>query len=140
MQIFEYFFFYRLLISALTWEIQLSRGWDPINQINPATCWCLSQASTWISNAICHGLFSCSMSWGERWLFVLLIEVIFWTTIYFCCLHLLNYVMYNIKTVCLRLADVWSSVIWWIDVRCSVRKRWRQTPINLIIFTVNNGH
>jgi hypothetical protein len=28
---------------------------------------------TWISNAICHGLFLYSMVWGEMWLFILLI-------------------------------------------------------------------
>ena len=36
---------------------------------------CLSQARTWISNVICHDPFLCSMIWGERWLFVLLILV-----------------------------------------------------------------
>jgi predicted metal-binding membrane protein len=29
--------------------------WDHIYQFNPATCLCLSQARTWISNVICHG-------------------------------------------------------------------------------------
>jgi hypothetical protein len=44
--------------------IQLSRGegWDPINPFNPATCLCLSEAKTWISNVICCGLFLCSVS------------------------------------------------------------------------------
>ena len=31
--------------------------WDPINMFYTATFWCLSQTRTWISNAICHGLF-----------------------------------------------------------------------------------
>ena len=40
-------------------EIQLSRwnGLDLIKQFNPATCMCLSQARTWISNIICCCLF-----------------------------------------------------------------------------------
>jgi hypothetical protein len=36
------------------WEIQLSEGLDPIKQFNSAIL-CLSQAWTWLSNAICHG-------------------------------------------------------------------------------------
>ena len=32
-------------------------GWDVIKWFNPTTLLCLSQARTWISNVICHGLF-----------------------------------------------------------------------------------
>ena len=65
---------HRLFIYVLHWRsnyqdgdwvgIQLSRGegWDPINPFNPATCLCLSEAKTWISNVICCGLFLCSVS------------------------------------------------------------------------------
>jgi len=35
------------------------KGWDPINRFNPATFLCLSQASTWISNVICHAWSFC---------------------------------------------------------------------------------
>jgi hypothetical protein len=47
------------LIYVLLLEIQLSRGegWDLINQSNPATFLCLSQARTWISYVIYDGLF-----------------------------------------------------------------------------------
>ena len=49
----EYF-----LIHCYAYYIQLSRreGWDPINRFDPTTLLCLSQAWTWISNIICHGL------------------------------------------------------------------------------------
>ena len=48
---------YPLFIHVFPLEAQLSRGgWDPINLFNPATCLCLSQARTWISNIICPGL------------------------------------------------------------------------------------
>ena len=33
--------------------------------------WCLSQARTWISNAICNDFFSCSMIRSKRWLLIL---------------------------------------------------------------------
>lgn len=36
---------------------------------------CIYQASTWISNIIRHGLFLCSVVWGERWLYIMLILV-----------------------------------------------------------------
>jgi hypothetical protein len=35
---------------------------DHINWLNPTTFLWLSQARTWISNIICHGLFLCSVS------------------------------------------------------------------------------
>ena len=53
--------FYCLYIDdVLLLEIWLSRweGWDPINWLNPATFLRPSQVRTWISNIICHGLFS----------------------------------------------------------------------------------
>ena len=47
-----------LFISVLPLEVQLLKeGWDPINQINPATFLCLSQVRTWISKVICHVFF-----------------------------------------------------------------------------------
>ena len=72
--------FYPLFIYVFLLEIQLSRreGWDPINQFNPATCLCLSQAKTWISNVICRGLFVCvfsEFSYDERWLFSFFIDI-----------------------------------------------------------------
>jgi hypothetical protein len=48
-------------------------GSDSINRFNPATILFLSQARTWISNVICHGLILCSLTWGKRWFFILLI-------------------------------------------------------------------
>jgi hypothetical protein len=36
-----------------------------INQFKPVTFLCLSQARTWISIGICHGLFLCSMIRGK---------------------------------------------------------------------------
>ena len=50
---------------------QISReGWDPINQLSPATCLCLSHDRTWISNTIYHGFCvyvqvggDCSFCW-----------------------------------------------------------------------------
>jgi len=61
-------FFCRLLIYVLSSQIQISRvdGYDPIDRLYPATLLCLFQAGTWISNVICHGLFFCSVSGGER--------------------------------------------------------------------------
>ena len=67
-----------LFVSVSPLEINLSKeeGWDTIKQFNKVTFLCLSQATTWISNAIRHGLlFLCSMSRGDRWLFILLILV-----------------------------------------------------------------
>ena len=57
--------------------IQLPRGegLDTINRFNPITFLCLSQAKIWISNVVFHGFFLCSVSEGERWLFILLILV-----------------------------------------------------------------
>ena len=40
----------------------------------PATFVCLSQARTWISNVICHGLFFCSIIWGERSLWEVIVR------------------------------------------------------------------
>jgi hypothetical protein len=46
-------FTYRSFTYVLPLEIQLSRGgWDPINRFNTATCLCLSQDRTWISNVM----------------------------------------------------------------------------------------
>ena len=36
---------------------------------------CIYQASTWISNIIRHGLLLCSVVWGDRWLYIMLILV-----------------------------------------------------------------
>jgi len=45
-------------------EIQLSRGegWDFINRFTPATCFCRSEARTWIFNCHISGsfFFSCN--------------------------------------------------------------------------------
>ena len=43
-----------------------AEGWDPINWFNPAPFVFLSQASTFISNTICHGLFFCVQLFGRR--------------------------------------------------------------------------
>ena len=53
-----------IYIYVLSLEIQLSREecWNLIHQFNLATCLCLYQARTWISNVICHGLFLWSVS------------------------------------------------------------------------------
>ena len=58
--------FYRLFIYVLNSVIKLLRGDNryPIKQFNSATCLCLSQARTWISNHTCRGLFVLS-DW--RW-------------------------------------------------------------------------
>ena len=45
--------------------------WDPNNWFNPDTFLCISQVRTWISNAICHGLFYVQLvevrsSWGSH--------------------------------------------------------------------------
>ena len=52
-----------LFISVLSLMIQISRGgiWDPITRFIIATLWCLSQTKTWISIAICRGLYLSSM-------------------------------------------------------------------------------
>ena len=67
-----YLFFSFLYMYSIAMEIQLSRGegWDLIDRFNIATSMCLSQARTWISNVICHGLIICSMImiWSGRWL------------------------------------------------------------------------
>ena len=54
--------FFIVCLCVLPLEIQISRreGWDPINQFNPTTSVCLSQARTWISNIICGGDFFCA--------------------------------------------------------------------------------
>jgi hypothetical protein len=67
--------FYRLFIYVLPLPIQLSRGeiWDSINRSNPTPYVFLSLDYTCISNVICRRPFLCSVNWGERWLFVLLI-------------------------------------------------------------------
>ena len=51
--------FYFCIAVAFNLEIQLSRGIDCylVNQFNPATFLCLSQARTWIAKVRCHGLF-----------------------------------------------------------------------------------
>ena len=44
-----------LFISVLSFEVQLSEGWNPLNRFNPAICLCLSQLMSWISNSTCRG-------------------------------------------------------------------------------------
>ena len=57
--------------SVMTLEIHWHREiWGPINRFNPDAFLCLSQARTWISNAIWHGYFFSSMIRYERWLFL----------------------------------------------------------------------
>jgi hypothetical protein len=48
-----------IILQERVWTHQLfsRRGFGPINQFNPATCLCLSQTKTWISNVVCHGIF-----------------------------------------------------------------------------------
>ena len=53
-------FFNRLFIYVLPLEIHLS-GWDTINQFNPVTFLCLSQAMNWIYNVTCHGIIVFSL-------------------------------------------------------------------------------
>jgi len=50
-------------------------GWVPIIRFNTATFFCLSETKTWFSNVTWRNIFLCSVTWGERWLFVLLILV-----------------------------------------------------------------
>ena len=52
--------FYCLLVSVLPLEIQMSKvmGYDPINQFNPATIFCLCHARTWIVNDKCNVVIS----------------------------------------------------------------------------------
>jgi len=62
--LFVFFFF---IISVLLLEIQLSvgEGGDPIDQFKLNTFLCLSQARTWISNVLCHGLLMLNeLRWG----------------------------------------------------------------------------
>jgi hypothetical protein len=54
-------------------KLSEGEGWDPINRLNLTTFLCMSDARSWISNAIC--LFLHSMVWDERWFFVLMILV-----------------------------------------------------------------
>ena len=49
--------------------IHLERDCRPINRFNPDAFLCLSQTRTWISNAIWHDIYLCSLIWRERWLF-----------------------------------------------------------------------
>jgi hypothetical protein len=61
-------------------EIQLSRweGWDPVNRLNHTPCVCLSQATTWISNALRKNVFyttSGNLRKGSDILYRLMIEV-----------------------------------------------------------------
>ena len=63
---------FHIHVPSLT---RTSVGFISFNRFNTVTLLCLSQARTWISNFICCGLFLCSMIWGERWLFALLILV-----------------------------------------------------------------
>jgi len=64
--------FYCLFRSVLSLEIQLSRRGElePINRFSSATFVCMSQAKTWVSNTIYHGLFVCSVVEGMMWLFI----------------------------------------------------------------------
>ena len=53
------FIYISVLWTHSRWDPIIKREmvWDPINMFYTATFWCLSQTRTWISNAICHGLF-----------------------------------------------------------------------------------
>ena len=53
------------------WNCQEGAVWDLIYQFNTTTFVCLSQARAWIFNITWS--FLCSMIWGERWLFIVLI-------------------------------------------------------------------
>ena len=109
--------YYRLFIYiyVMLLEIQLSRerGWDPINWFNPAILLCLSQAKTWISNIIYHGLIS-SMKWGEGWLFIMLIMVKLLTIIVKLSFHNNSFhygkILYRIKYVC-NLFIPWNKLL-----------------------------
>ena len=67
--------FYCLCNGVLSLEIQSWNGeaCDLIKRLNPVTVFSLFQAKTWYSNVISSDLFLCSIGWGERWLFVLVI-------------------------------------------------------------------
>ena len=56
-------------------DLYIQEGRVGIPRFNATTFVCLSQARTWIFNVVCCGLFLCSVSEGERWMFVLLILV-----------------------------------------------------------------
>ena len=45
-------------------------GLGPINRFSSATFVCMSQAKTWVSNTIYHGLIVCSVVGGMMWLFI----------------------------------------------------------------------
>jgi len=49
------FFLSFIYILALDFLLSRGEGSDPINRLNPATCLCLSQDRTWISDVICRG-------------------------------------------------------------------------------------
>ena len=72
-------FFYRLLIYVLSFGYLVIKrdGWDPINQFNPATFLCLSQARNWNPNVICcRPFFLCLVKMrGFCWYTVLLQDV-----------------------------------------------------------------
>ena len=54
----------------------------PINLFDPTTFLCLSRTRIWISNVIWQGLFLCLMIWGERWLFILIILMNCWPSLF----------------------------------------------------------
>jgi hypothetical protein len=47
---------YLYLNSCWSSNYQEGKPWDPINQFGSVICEFISQARTWIANAICHGL------------------------------------------------------------------------------------
>ena len=74
-------FFCPLFIHVLQLDIHLSsgEGLDPINRFTPGTFVCLSHTSIWISIVLC---VQCSVREDEMWLFILLILVILWPSLF----------------------------------------------------------
>jgi hypothetical protein len=52
------------ILSKKCQALSREDGWDPINRFNSDKFLCMSQAGTWISNAICHGPILCSIIWS----------------------------------------------------------------------------
>ena len=79
-------FFYRLFVSKPALEIEIS-GWgrEPINQLNPATWLCLSQALIWMSYAIYSGLLC--VHWFEVRGLLILVELLTITVLTLFSLH-----------------------------------------------------
>ena len=66
-----------MITYVLPLKIKLSRVecWNPFSGLAPVTFWCLSQAKTWISNAICRGLSLCSVSYGGLEMIVRFVDI-----------------------------------------------------------------